>query len=202
MKNPLYILLVIIALLFLGTGCSIDTGILNSGGTSDPRKLIGIAYHRMYEQNRVQGAINVLNQSIYRSEQRDDLWALATSHNMIAFAYLQLERHDKVKYHYEEALEIAKENDFDCELAHSYIGLALFHGANGNKKLFLDYKSMANVCLSQIVNNVSKGIREYEFGQKAVDIVMKRVEELNELNINFETVEVERWLNKPQRRIF
>ena len=61
---------------------------------------------------------------------------------------------------------------------------------------------MSNICLSQIVNNVSKGIREYEFGQKAVDIVMKRVEELNELNINFETVEVERWLNKPQRRIF
>ncbi len=171
-------LLASISFALLCSGC--DWGFLSTGGTNDHRKLIGIAYYRMYKQNRVVGTRNVLRRAIALSGKKGDLWALCTSYNMMAFTYIVKDKNlDRVESYYRRAVKIAEENNFDCELIHSYIGLALSSKLRGDTDQALSYEAKAEALLKKAKHNFENRIQEYEGGQKAIDLVEERFKTLH-----------------------
>lgn len=162
-------------------GCGpIDSGFLNTGGTDDPRKLIGIAYSRIYESDRIIGGRNVLRRSIEQAKKRNDTYALAVSYNMMGFTYIQEEKDpNKAKPYYDKAIEIINKNQFDCELIHYYIGMALSEKLLGIIENSCSYEEKAKKTLVQVKHNFQNQIHVYEGGQKAINIAEIRVKELS-----------------------
>ncbi|MDD3815647.1 MAG: tetratricopeptide repeat protein [Desulfocapsaceae bacterium] len=175
-----------ILLLLTASGCGslesgvIDTGFFNTGGTDDPRRLIGVAYNRMYKSNRIIGARNVLKRAIERSQKENDLYALAVSYNMMGYTYIQKEKDpNEAKKYYDKAIELIEHNEFDCELIHYYIGMALSEELLGIKDNSCSYEKKAQKTLTRIKYNFQNDVDGCEFGQKEIYIAEKRLSELS-----------------------
>ncbi|MCP4347662.1 MAG: hypothetical protein GY795_19325 [Desulfobacterales bacterium] len=158
----------------------IDSGFLNTGGTDDPRRLIGIAYNRMYKSNRIVGARNVLKRAIERSIKENDPYTLAVSYNMMGFTYIQKEKESKdAGIYYQKAIEIIEENYFDCELIHYYVGIALINEMQGIIENSCVYERKAKKTLDQVKYNFQNQIRIYKGGQKAIITAENRIKDLS-----------------------
>ncbi len=165
-KLPLLVLL-------LTFGCA--PGFLNTGGTNDPRELIGIAHSRM-KSNRVIGARNVLRRSIEQSKIKNDIYALAVSYNMMGFTYIVEEKDPGEAYdYYQKALEIINSNQFDCELIHNQIGFALMNEMWSIPENSCSYKEKAQATLDKVNFNYKNDLRKCEGDYKAISIAEERV---------------------------
>lgn len=180
-------LLVALIALICFSGCGpiesgvVDTGILNTGGTDDPRRLIRVAHDRMYHSHRIVGARNVLRRAIERSKAEGDPYALAVSYNMMGYTYIQLEKDPKAAcQYYEKAHKIINEHRFDCELVHNYIGFALAHELWGEIENACVYKENAQNAIKMVKYNQQHQLRAYEGGNKAIHSADERVRSLIE----------------------
>jgi hypothetical protein len=183
-KTSYYCLTILI--LFFAGGCGpfesgvLDTGVFNTGGTDDPRRLIEIAYNRMYYSNRIIGAWNVLGRAIKMSIQSNDMYALAKSYNMMGYTYIDKERDIfTAEKYYNKAIKVIEANNFNCELVHSYIGLALVNMLRGIPENACAYKRKANNLIKKIECNYKRGISSCEGGMKSINDAKKRIHELN-----------------------
>lgn len=175
-----------ILLLLALSGCGplesgvIDTGFLNAGGTDDPRRLIAVAYNRMYVSNRIIGARNVLNRAIERSQKENDLYALAVSYNMMGYTYIQEEKDpNEAKKYYDKAIDLIEQNQFDCELIHYYIGMALSEELWGIKDNSCSYEIKSQETLARIKYNFQNDVGSCEYGQKEIYNAEKRLNDLS-----------------------
>jgi hypothetical protein len=158
----------------------LDTGALNTGGTDDPRRLIEVAYSRLYGSNRVIGARNVLKRAIEQSILYNDLYALTVSYNMMGYTYIQKEKDPNIaEGYYNKAVKIAVENNFHCELVHAYIGLSLTNNLTGIYENSCVYKDKARKLVDQIKKNYKKEVLICEGGWKSIDAAEKRLNDLN-----------------------
>jgi hypothetical protein len=159
------------------SGCA--PGFLNTGGTNDPRELIGVAYTRM-KSNRVVGARNVLRRSIEQSKKQHDQYALAVSYNMMGFTYIVEEKDpSKALDFYSNAFELIKSNNYECELIHNYIGVSLTNDLLGIPENVCSYRDKALKALELAKQNFREGQRKCEGGWRAVTIAEERIEKLN-----------------------
>lgn len=157
----------------------IDSGFFNTGGTDDPRKLIGIAYSRMYRSNRIIGARNVLRRAIELSEKDGDWYALAVSYNMMAYTYVEKEKDPAVaEGYYKKAYKLISENNFECELVHYYVGIALVNEMMEIEENSCEYAEEAEIALKEVKYNFQHQIRTCEGGQKEIVIAEDRVKKL------------------------
>ena len=193
-KAPKY-LTILIPLLFVVTGCgSPFGGILNTGGTNDPRKLISIAHDRMYRSGRIIGARNVLRRAIEQSEKSIDSYALAASYNMMAYTYIAQEipnhQHaeieaDAARSYYLKAKIVAKTYGHECELIHTYIGMSLTNKILGAEDKACKYRMKGERLANSVKARMKENPNICEYGEKAIKSAEKRVMELNShLNCN------------------
>ncbi len=181
-----FIVQIFILIMLSVSGCGplesgvIDTGFVNTGGTDDPRRLIGVAYNRMYKSNRITGARNVLMRAIERSQKENDLYALAVSYNMMGYTYIQKEKDpNEAKQYYDKAIVLIQQNQFDCEYVHYFIGMALAEELWEIKDNSCRYENMAREKLSRIKYNYNNGEKACEYEQKEILIAEKRLDDLS-----------------------
>jgi tetratricopeptide (TPR) repeat protein len=177
---------VAILMLLSITGCGplesgiIDTGLFNTGGTDDPRRLIGVAHNRMYKSNRIIGARNVLRRAIERSQKENDLYALAVSYNMMGYTYIQEEKDpNEAKKYYDKAFLVIEQNQFECEYIHYYIGMALTEELWRIKENSCSYEKMAQETLSRVKYNWQNDEGGCEYGKKEIESAEKRLSDLS-----------------------
>nr|WP_319495066.1 hypothetical protein [uncultured Desulfobacter sp.] len=182
-KNFLIYIFVIV-IITLTTSCGplesngLNSGILNTGGTDNPRELIGIAYNRIYKSNRIIGARNVLKRAIEQSKKNNDFYALAVSYNMMGYTFFLKEKSpNQAEYYCQKALIITEENELKCEQIHSYIGLALYSKLRDDIAFACSYEKKANILFKKIINS-SEGVNVCEGGQRSISIVSKRLSSL------------------------
>lgn len=159
----------------------LDTGVFNKGGTDDPRRLIDIAYNRLYKQNRIVGARNVLKRAIERSKRTGDFYALAVSYNMMGFTYVYKEKDPSIsEMYFGRAIETISGGNYNCELVHSYVGIAL---SNYLKEIYHNayvYEEKAKHMMKTIRSTYKENPRVCEYGPYSINIAEKRVVELSE----------------------
>jgi hypothetical protein len=181
-----FLLSATILLVFLSGGCGpfesgvLDSGALNTGGTDDPRRLIEVAYDRMYRANRVIGARNVLKRAIERSKQSNDLYALAVSYNMMGYTYIDKEKDpNTAEKYYNKAINVISGNNFYCELVHSYIGYALSNNLRGIPENSCAYEIKARNLIEKIKLNYQKKVILCEGGLDSINVAEKRLIDLS-----------------------
>ena len=157
----------------------IDSGWLNTGGTNDPRRLIVIAYRRMYESNRIIGARNVLQRAIELSEKKSDLYALAVSYNMMGDTYIYEEKDPKMaEEYYYRALPIVQSNKYNCELVETYIGFALSNELSGMPGTSCNYALKCKDLMGKIKEEYHNQKYPCEGGSEAISYTEKRLNKL------------------------
>ena len=157
----------------------IDSGWLNTGGTNDPRRLIVVAYSRMYESNRIIGARNVLRRAIELSEKKSDLYALAVSYNMMGDTYIYKEKDPKMaEEYYYRALPIVQSNKYNCELVETYIGFALSNELRGIPGSSCNYALKCKDLMGKIKEEYHNQKHPCEGGSEAISYTEKRLNKL------------------------
>jgi hypothetical protein len=175
----------VISIIFCFSACGplesgvIDSGWLNTGGTNDPRRLITVAYSRMYESKRIIGARNVLRRAINISEKNGDLFALAVSCNMMGDTYIYEEKDPKMaEEYYNRALPIVQNNRYNCELVETYIGFALSNELRGLTDISCNYALKCKGLMEKIKEEYHSHQIPCEGGSKTIFDTEKRLSKL------------------------